>query len=78
MPVERIYPIRNDTDSAKPQHVHVQWGRLNASVNLGTVHDNPKGTETLAYFVDLRDRGEVNRLIRTLRKARDQAFGADA
>ena len=43
------------------------------------VHMFPKEYESTGDWsiVDL-DRGDINRLIRTLRKARDAAYGADA
>lgn len=53
----------------------VAWGR-DTYVSLASVNDDdPDGFE--AQHVNL-DRAGINRLIRTLRKARDQAYGADA
>lgn len=78
MPKERIYTQQPETKDQPGQHVHVQWGQGKPDINIGTVHDNPDGSEDLAYFVNVRSREIVNRMIRTLRRARDQAFGKDA
>jgi hypothetical protein len=64
--------------------VRIGWDRI-GYVQLATVlqagTDGAPGHEVAevdeGQFVDL-DRESINRLIRTLRKARDQAFGADA
>lgn len=56
----------------------VLWGRDKDDLQLATVKDDPAtGAVEEGLFVDL-DRHGVNQLIRVLRKARDQAFGADA
>ena len=67
--------------------VHVGWNRagwVQVSLSLSRermhkwvaslTHDEP----SLSLYSEVLDRGEINRLIRTLRKARDQAYGADA
>lgn len=74
MPVERIYV---GDDGPNPRHVDVQWGKDHGSINLGTVRDEPDKKDATGQFLDLRERNQVNRLIRVLRKARDQAFGRD-
>lgn len=62
--------------------IEVGWGRESSHVELGTVvHDSSgqrvaKVTEN-GMFVQL-NRDGINRLIRALRKARDQAYGSDA
>lgn len=56
--------------------VEVAWGR-DTYVQIATVR--PDGSEPsgkYGWYVDL-DRDQINRLIRNLRKARDQAYGAD-
>jgi hypothetical protein len=81
MPVERIYPLHADPqfhEDQDGQHLHIQWGKDGEAINLGTVHDSPEGTEDKGFFLDLRDRREVNRVIRVLQKARDDSFGSDA
>lgn len=65
--------------------VDVLWGRDHRSVQIVTKVEDPHGgrwsdsTETHftdGMYVDL-SRDSVNRLIRNLRRARDQAFGRD-
>jgi hypothetical protein len=80
------YPGGEIADEPK---VHVGWGRESQHVEVGVLkhprdrasglvehvddwHDTKYG-----WFIQL-DREGINRLIRTLRKARDAAFGADA
>jgi hypothetical protein len=75
MPVERIY--LDETDERNARHIDVQWGREKPNINIGTTQDDPNAREDLGVFIDLVDRGQVNHLIRVLRKARDQAFGRD-
>lgn len=83
MPKEVIgdqYAYRGDSENHHPPlQVEVSWGREWNDVQIGTTnpavgkaHDPERG-----WFAHL-DRNGVNRLIRALRKARDQAFGADA
>lgn len=59
--------------------VEVGWTRNLPGITVGTV--NPEAGDVhdpaTGWHVPL-DRDGVNRLIRSLRKARDQAFGADA
>ncbi len=58
----------------------VGWSRETGHVEIGvnaldiSTHQGSHGTGMFATF----DRAGLNRLIRTLRKARDQAYGADA
>lgn len=72
MPAEKI----NDANS--PYHrVHVAWGSGAQGVTVGsdwTRADAPPAWE--GTFATL-DRAGVNRMIRALRKARDQVFGKD-
>lgn len=56
----------------------VRWARDQMLVELGVAKIEVSAhRETDAHYLSL-DRNGVNRLIRSLRKARDQAFGADA
>ena len=62
--------------------VKVGWSKESGDIQIATVA--PDGVElrgehpeSNGWFVNL-DRSGINRLIRTLRKARDQAFGSDA
>jgi hypothetical protein len=62
--------------------IDVQWGRDHNEIQIGTYREalpNPGGVDvnTRGWFINL-DRDRINRLIRTLRRARDQACGADA
>lgn len=56
----------------------VRWTREHMLVELGVakIEVSARG-ETDAHYLSM-DRTAVNHLIRSLRKARDQAFGADA
>lgn len=56
--------------------VEVGWYR-DRSAQIGVRAENSEGTEGAGLFAHL-DRETINRLIRVLRKARDQAYGADA
>lgn len=60
-------------------HVEVRWNR-DTYCQLATVKKAANYSESEqvdGWFVNL-DRAGLNRLIRAARKARDQAFGADA
>lgn len=67
------------TENSSPLAVEVGWGRNTyvqiASLNLEVKETKPDTTEW-GWFVDL-DRPMINKLIRVLRRARDQAYGAD-
>lgn len=73
MPKEIVNDLHHDW-----MRVEVGWSREQC-VQLGTVNPDAAQPHESAYgwFVEL-DRTGINRLIRTLRKARDQAFGSDA
>jgi hypothetical protein len=56
----------------------VRWSRDHMLVELGVAKIEVSAhSETDGHYLTL-DRTATNRLIRSLRKARDQAFGADA
>lgn len=93
MPKENIYCEANRGDSPDESwRAEVQWsGGKDGNygfVMVGTVNpnsqfnwqqvdqDNSEG-QFKGYFVHL-DRAGINRMIRTLRRARDTAYGADA
>ena len=62
--------------NSTPFAVDVSWGR-DTSVQIGSINlQREPYTEERGWFVTL-DRGLTNQLIRVLRKARDQAYGAD-
>lgn len=58
-------------------HAELRWGRESEQVQLSTHPADDDEVESKAWFVTL-NRHDINFLIRSLRKARDQAFGADA
>ena len=91
MPKETVYgtwrPVSIDTPpekhemAAAPFRVDVAWGR-DAVVQLSTLTNDGYGIKTIdpespdGLWVTL-ERDGLNRLIRTLRRARDQAYGVD-
>jgi hypothetical protein len=77
MPKETIY----GTDGGPVQHVAVGWTH-GGGVQVGVVN-GPEVSLTIngesanpGLWMDL-DRGQINRLIRSLRRARDAAYGRD-
>ena len=71
MPKER-FAGENETP-----HVELRWGRDHEQVQISTHPHGDDEVESKAWFASL-NRHAINSLIRSLRKARDQAFGADA
>lgn len=61
-----------------PFRATVGWSRDTGHVQIATVDPQKEARfdGSAGYYVDL-DRDGINRLIRTLRRARDQAFGKD-
>ena len=72
MPKELI-PSATRGGCADSSRAQVGWSREAEYVQLVT---NDGGDENAGQFVTL-DRDGCNKLIRTLRRARDQAFGRD-
>lgn len=73
--------IRNASALGDDQlcHTEIRWSR-DQYVQLATVRkteDYSKNGDVQGWFVDM-DRNSLNELIRVARRARDQAFGADA
>ena len=63
-------------EGVEPHGVVVKWNR-DMYVQLATVRpDGEEPSGQSGIYVDL-DRDRINRLIRYLRRARDQAFGKD-
>lgn len=58
--------------------VKVGWSKEAEHVEVAVVHNRDGGDDGLTDWHAQMDRNGLNRLIRTLRKARDDAFGADA
>lgn len=77
MPKENINSSRQRPDVHAKLEVCWETGRL-AYTQVGTVYTNLADPDVRdVCFIDL-DRAGINRLIRSLRKARDAAYGADA
>jgi hypothetical protein len=64
------------TWSREAEHVQVVTKCVEASTEGRLVHDDEGIHYTDGFWVTL-DRNGINRLIRNLRRARDQAFGRD-
>jgi len=78
MPKELI-TSRRDHDRDEPiSGLLVEWGQWGEQVQvLATADVRPEPHKRQYIVVDLKDREACNALIRTIRKARDQAFGKD-
>lgn len=81
MPKEKIHSAYPSAPDHPEPKVEVRWSRETEHVQVATVMpDNvplvptPEGN---GWYATL-DRNQINQLIVVLRKARDQAFGADA
>lgn len=76
MPTDRIY---ENYDKEPTFATSVNWGR-GTFVSVGVLRvpegDDGFGPETEGFHITL-DRGQINTYIRSLRRARDQAYGAD-
>jgi hypothetical protein len=78
--IESTGPVvgSNNTLSAVSMAMSVAWGREGGHVQVGTY--NPlvldQHSPEAGWYIDL-DRAAINRLIRVLRRARDQALGRD-
>jgi hypothetical protein len=61
-----------------PFRVKVSWNKETGDVQIATINPGNEYAydEIGGYYVDL-DRTQINRLIKVLRRARDQAFGRD-
>lgn len=85
MPKEVIYNSETfrDNDTSVASMVELNWGRDSESVQIATTVRDASTHEPITekvqagWFINL-NRSGINKLIRDLRKARDQAFGADA
>jgi hypothetical protein len=74
--------VENDPSRVTPEpFLTVGWGRESEHVQIATLaggdYDEVGGNARPGLYVQL-DRAGINRLIRSLRKARDAAFGSDA
>lgn len=58
--------------------VSVGWSKTAELVQIGTeIEPLVKGAPSNSLWVDFPNRATINALIRSLRKARDEAFGRD-
>jgi hypothetical protein len=80
MPKELIHSRYGQASGNDEPRLSIGWARDLEHVEVGTVmpegaelHATPEGN---GWFIQL-DRDGINRAIRTLRRARDQAFGRD-
>lgn len=80
MPKEVIHDDSARGDNSTPFAVEVKWGRDTfvqlASINLSEDDKLEEFEPEAGWYVDL-DRAMINKLIKSLRRARDQAYGAD-
>lgn len=80
MPKEVIYPRQSETGDNPAPWAEVSWSKEYEHVQLVTkaadgikLEPTPEGN---GWYVDL-NRTQINRLIRALRRARDDSFGKD-
>jgi hypothetical protein len=85
MPKERIYAQPSKNDPTIAHDLSIQWEKAqlmaerdndgyHGNVSLSLVPPTENAPVALGYF----DRTALNKAIQVLRRARDQAFGADA
>ena len=67
-----------DGEQSTPFAIEVSWVRDLPTVQIATIdlQVDERGSREFGYFVDL-NRTRINRLIQTLRRARDGAMGKD-
>jgi hypothetical protein len=76
MPKEVILDSQNTPTKIHEFATQVQWG-IDGTVEVATVNlSKEQYTKERGWFVYL-DRSAINKLIKTLRRARDQAYGSD-
>ncbi len=78
MPKEIIHDdtVPSGATNSTPLIVEVQWGR-GSDVRIATVDmTKEQYSPESGWFVTV-DRSMINKVIRALRRARDQAYGAD-
>jgi len=73
-PNAKPVPVALDASAVK-----VAWSREPGHVEIAVIADfGPEGRDGGGDWHSQLDRNGINRLIRTLRRARDAAFGSDA
>jgi hypothetical protein len=55
--------------------IKISWGRGRFGVNIGAAQSESPSAP--GWFMEVEDREVVNQIIRTIRRARDSAFGRD-
>lgn len=74
-----VNPDGTETPTAIDSSViKIGWGRDSNHCEIAIVADPDSDTAEFEARHSQLDRAAINRLIRTLRKARDAAFGSDA
>ena len=75
MPKETFYPVDPDHDGPD-ERLEIGWHREVYDTVWATICITQEDGVVIPIAIQL-DRSGVNRLIKTLKKARDQVFGAD-
>lgn len=76
MPKENF--LMKSIDGGSRGWVSVGWSKTAELVQIGTeIEPLVAGAPSNSLWVDFTDRSTINAVIRSLRKARDQAFGRD-
>ena len=76
MPKENINPAREYDDYGnRMSALEVGWSSSDVHLTATAWYDRNEREQAVAVCLD---RDGINRLIRSLRKARDRAFGSDA
>lgn len=80
MPKE-VIGNRYDNEGHFPFWAELTWSKEHDCIQLATLapsdYEGEEDADTNGWYVTL-DRYQINKLIKALRRARDQAFGADA
>lgn len=74
MPAEKFYPP-TATEGRPSDHIEIGWHRDYDGIHITTVI--PRDGDAPILTALPLDRSAINRLIRTLRRARDATYGRD-
>ena len=80
MPAEKFYNSAVDVEGdGTPPFLTVEWGRIESATPGFDVMSSERGSVDPLVTLNGRtlDRSGLNRLIRALKKARDQVYGSD-
>ena len=75
MPAEKFYPPHGE-EGVLSSHIEIGWHRDHGGVYATAVIYNTPDGPPITEGIPL-DRSAINRLIRTLRRARDATYGRD-